>query len=208
MTNTDAAIAYIATTKLKIMEIWKHITGYEGLYQVSNMGRIKSLKYGKEKILKLGKNKKGYLNVLLHKDMRKSYRVNRLVAQAFLDNPNNLPEVNHKDEDKTNNRVENLEWCNHKYNSNYGSRINRIRKTLTNRKDLSKPIIQFTIDGELVRKWESGVQIKRELGFSNKNISRCIKRKTKIAYGYKWCYHYKSLWLKKHIPQIKLKKVA
>lgn len=92
------------------MEMWKPISGYEGLYEVSNFGRVKSLKFGKEKILTPG-NYKGYLSVQLCKDgKRKMMRVHRLVAEAFIPNPNKLETVNHKDEDKTNNSANNLEW--------------------------------------------------------------------------------------------------
>ena len=101
-------------------EIWKDILGYEGKYQVSNWGRVKSLNYnntGKEGIMKLTKDGNGYLQVQLHKDGKvKECRVNRLVAQAFLENPDNLPEVNHKDKNRSNNKLENLEWCDRKYN--------------------------------------------------------------------------------------------
>lgn len=187
------------------MENWKDIEGYPN-YQVSNLGRVKSLgnnKTRKEKILKSGKNNKGYLKVILYKEGKiKNYRVHRLVAQAFLDNPNNLSEVNHKDEDKTNNRVENLEWCTHQYNNNYGTHNEKVVKTL------SIPILQFSLDGEFIKKWDSATQVERELGFYQSSITKCCKGKQKTCGGYKWYYHYKSLWIKKHIPQIKLKKVA
>ena len=106
------------------MEIWKDIKGYEGLYQISNKGRVKSLgnnKTKKEKILSPGKHK-GYFYVSLYKNRKeKKYSIHRLVAQAFLPNPDNLPVVNHKDENKLNNNVENLEWCTQEYNVNYSS---------------------------------------------------------------------------------------
>lgn len=109
-----------------IIEEWKDVPNYEGLYQVSNLGRIKSLrdKNGKarEKILKLKLSKFGYYQICLCKNgKQKWYFVHRLVALAFIPNPNNLPQINHIDENKTNNYVENLEWCTSKYNSNYGT---------------------------------------------------------------------------------------
>lgn len=124
------------------MEEWKDIKGYENIYQVSNLGRVKRLSYVvknpgprangsmlkfKEHLLKPRKITHGYLSVMLYKNgVPKNYKIHRLVAQAFIPNLLNLPEVNHKDEDKTNNQVENLEWCTHIYNSNYGTRPKRI----------------------------------------------------------------------------------
>lgn len=117
-------------------EIWKDIEGYEGCYQVSNFGNVKSLNYmhtGKEQILKLKTKKSGYLQVNLCKDGKiKTYTIHRLVAKAFVENPDNLPQVNHIDEDKTNNRFDNLEWCDQKYNNNYGT--HNIRVTESRRK--------------------------------------------------------------------------
>lgn len=118
------------------MEIWKNIKGYEGYYEVSNYGRIKSLKdfRGRNRIyiLRQQKNKDGYNRVELHKDgKRKTYMVHRLVAEAFIPNPNNLPFINHKNEfEKDNNKVENLEWCTSKYNVNYGTKIDRTKEKL------------------------------------------------------------------------------
>lgn len=118
-------------------EIWKDIIGYEGLYQVSSLGRVRSLDrydsrncFWEGRILKLYTRKGGYLFVQLHLNGKgKNYLVHRLVAIAFIPNPDNLPEVNHLDEDKTNNRVENLEFCDRKYNINFGTRIDKVRNT-------------------------------------------------------------------------------
>ena len=118
-------------------EIWKDIEGYEGLYEVSSYGRVRSLgqfvnhnyggdAYRKGRILKPGLGSKKYLSVTLSKNgIQKQYSVHRLVAQAFIPNINNLPIINHKDEDRTNNSVDNLEWCDYKYNVNYGNRLNK-----------------------------------------------------------------------------------
>lgn len=116
-----------------IIEEWKDIKGYENKYQISNLGRVKALDYrrtGKEQIISI-KNNKGYSEVALWKDSkRKMFMVHRLVAQAFIPNPNNLPQVNHKDENKTNNIVENLEWCTQSYNNSYGTRLERVSSSL------------------------------------------------------------------------------
>ena len=119
-----------------INEIWKDIKGYEGLYQVSNLGRVKSLEKidfsghkRKCKILKLALNRYGYAYLTLSKNgNKKAYTVHRLVAESFIPNPNKLPFVNHKDENKSNNRVKNLEWCTHEYNINYGTCRERMSK--------------------------------------------------------------------------------
>ena len=161
-------------------EIWCSIKGFEGLYEVSDKGRVKSIGYGKERILKPGRNKDGYLLVSLYKNIEKICYVHRLVAQTFIPNPNNLPQVNHKDENKTNNSVQNLEWCDRKYNVNYGTRNQMVSMKL------SKPILQFTKSGEFVKEWKSATDVQRNLGYSNQHISSCCKGKLKSAYNFIW----------------------
>lgn len=121
-------------------EIWKDIQGYEGLYMISNYGNVKSLgnnKSRKEKILNPRTNTKGYKQIALCKNnKRKYYSIHKLVALHFIPNPNNLSEINHKDENKNNNSIENLEYCDHKYNMNYGTRTERARNKTKGREGL------------------------------------------------------------------------
>lgn len=110
------------------MEEWKAVPGYEGLYEVSNIGNVRNVR--RNTLLKLSKNNYGYIQVWLYKNgIRNRFQVHRIVAQAFLPNIDDLPQVNHKDEDKTNNNVTNLEWCDAKYNTNFGTRNIRRRET-------------------------------------------------------------------------------
>ena len=168
-------------------EIWKPILNYEGLYEVSNWGRVKSLKFGKERILKPGTNKYGYLIVILCKNGKvKSFSVHRLVAEAFLPNPHNYPCVNHKDECKTNNNVNNLEWCTYTYNNNYGTKIERISKNRDTSKYF-KPILQYTLDGVFVREWKSIAEAGRN-GFNQGHITDCCRgvRQTHKGFIFKY----------------------
>ena len=162
---------------MKGKEIWKDILGYEGKYMVSNWGRVKSLNYhrtGKEKILKGCDNGDSYLRVMLYKDGKgKKYRVNRLVAQAFISNPDNLPEVNHKDKVRTNNCVDNLEWCTTQYNIDYS---------------LSKAIIGINKVSGLILEFPSIAEAERQTGISKGNICSCLKGNYKSAGGYVWFY--------------------
>lgn len=167
-------------------EIWCPIKGYEGLYEVSDKGRVRSLKFGKERILNPHNNSCGYHQVILCKNVEyKAYLVHRLVAQTFIPNPDNLPQVNHKDEDKENNKVENLEWCSKKYNINYGSRNQRVSDKMTNGK-LSKSVLQYSKSGEFIQEWKSTMDVKRNLGYNQGNISSCCTGKLGCAYGYVW----------------------
>lgn len=169
-------------------EIWKDIDDYEGHYQVSNLGNVKSLKFGKEKILKPHDNGIGYLQVKLCKNGQKEQPlVHQLVAQAFIPNPQNLPEVNHKDENKTNNSVENLEWVSSKENTNFGTRNLRVAEKLING-ILAKKVLQYTKNGTFIREWPSLMEIERQTEFHYQNICACCLGKLKSAYGYVWRY--------------------
>lgn len=184
------------------MEIWKDIKGYEGLYQVSNQGRVKSLeryKIGRfgikyrvnEKIIIPHQDKYGYIRVGIYKDgVERTIRIHKLVAEVFIPNPNNYTEINHIDEDKTNNRVENLEWCSRSYNVRYGSRLDKVSKALQGHYNTkcSKSVLCV----ELNRKFPSSMEAERWLGIhkAHSNICKCCigKPKYKTAYGYHWRY--------------------
>lgn len=167
------------------MEEFRDIKDYEGLYQVSNFGKVKN---SKGLILKGSKDKYGYLRVLLSKERKKKkYRVHRLVSEAFIDNLNNYSYVNHKDENKQNNCVDNLEWCTVKYNVNYGTAIERRSKKLINRKDQSKSVLQYTKEGKFVREWRSTRECARN-GFAQGAVSACCRGKLKSHKGFIWKY--------------------
>lgn len=157
-------------------EIWKDVPGYVGSYQVSNLGKIKSLsrfngRYScKEQILKPRSDKKGYLRISLYKNNKiKNFFVHRLVAMAFIPNPDNLPQINHKNEIKTDNRVENLEWCSAYYNMNFGKRPDLY----------SKPIKQIKGNIEII--YKSISEAERQTGVARSNIVFCAKGGMKTA---------------------------
>ena len=173
-------------------EEWRDVVGYEGLYQVSSKGRVKSLNYrrtGKEKVLKLGKDNNGYLTVGLHKEGKVKWcTVHRLVATAFIPNIENLPEVNHIDECKTNSNVENLEWCTREYNISYGTKNKRAAEANTGKPKLSKPVIAISKESGLIMEYPSVREASRQTGISNGNIVNCCKGKRKSCGGYYWMY--------------------
>lgn len=168
-------------------EIFVPIKGYEGLYEVSNLGRIKSFKNGSQ-ILKPVITKKGYFTIVLCLNgVPKRFLIHRLVAQAFIPNPDNLPFVNHKDEVKTNNVVTNLEWCTAKYNSNYGTSKERqsekLRGVLNTK--TSKPVEAYNDDGKIIYTFPSLMEAHRH-GFDFRLVSAVCRGKHITHKGLHW----------------------
>lgn len=168
----------------KEIEVWKDIPKFEGLYQASNLGKIKSLPKlvnnrfkdisKAERILKPSKAKNGYLRVVLVKNGAKKYMsVHRLIAITFLPNNFGLEQVNHKNKNKEDNRVENLEWCTSKYNTRYS---------------VAKKIEQYDLDGKYIKTWNCIRDVENELSIKNNNLNHCLKNKNKTAGGYIWRY--------------------
>lgn len=174
-------------------EVWKPIIGYEGLYKISSLGRVMShfklLSVPESKgIVKLGKNKHGYLQIYLTKDGKAKYHaVHRLVAKAFIPNPQNMPFVNHLNEIKDDNRACNLEWCDAKYNTNYGTCIERRANRQRNNHG-SKSVEQLTMDCELLNVYPSIMEASRITGVPARAICATCKGYQHSAYGYKWKY--------------------
>lgn len=167
------------------MEIWKEISGTNGAYLVSNLGRVKSNKTGI--ILKPQPRRHGYLAVWLYDNgVSKRVSVHRLVAEAFCERMPGKNEVNHINENKQDNRAANLEWCTHSENCKAGTLPLRKGEAFTNGKR-SKPICQYTMNGELVRTYPSIAEATR-CGFPGGNVLHCIQGKYSHAYGYLWRY--------------------
>ena len=167
-------------------EIWKEVPGWEGYYEASNLGNIRRMK--NQRMLKPKTNKGGYLYVGLTRNNKTQwFFVHRLIASAFLPNPGNLPFINHKSEVKTDNSLANLEWCDTKYNNNYGTRNERIseRNKATSNK---KAVQQCDMDGNVLAVYESQKEAERATGIAQRNISNCcrgLEHHLSVG-GYKW----------------------
>ncbi len=169
-------------------EIWKEVEEFDGNYLISNLGRLKSksriVKHPKgtcilkEKILSQVKTKKGYIEFqITYNGKHYSRKAHRLVANAFIDNPDNKPQINHINGNKTDNRVENLEWC-----TNSENQIHAVKNDLKP----TRRVLQYDLDGKFIREWKSATDAGRELGVPYRAIlSNCIGR-NKTAYGYQW----------------------
>lgn len=189
------------------MEEWRDIKGYEGLYQVSNFGRVKALdrvihtlRHNKyydrvipEHIMSNTLNNKGYFKVALTNGSgtKKNISVHRLVAEAFIPNTYNKPCINHKDENKTNNKVENLEWCTVWENNTYGTKYKRIgeKSSMTPHSWLYRPVLQYTITGNFIKEYKSLREAAINIGAkSTAGIQSCCVGRLKSSMGYIWKY--------------------
>lgn len=166
-----------------MQEIWRDIPSFNGVYQVSNIGRVKSFKKGKERILSQSLTR-GYPSVTLTDENGKhaTYLVHRLVGFAFIPNPNGYKEINHKDENKTNNNIDNLEWCTREYNMSY--KTARLRQGIS----YGKPVEQIIIDNIVIAKYCSAEVAAKINDIDSSSIHKCCKGKRQFAGGYYWRY--------------------
>ncbi|MGN0558368.1 MAG: NUMOD4 domain-containing protein [Acutalibacteraceae bacterium] len=179
-----------------VLEVWKDIDGYEELYQVSNTGKVRSLRYkNRDEVreLFLKPHNQGYLQVELHKNgKRKMFTVHRLVAMAFVDGYGEGKVVNHIDENKQNNVSTNLEWVSASQNVLHSISHRRSVKTRNYPKFHARTdkqeVIQISLDGKVIKHWKSSIEVKEKLGYSDWSIKQCCRRKRKTAYGYRWQY--------------------
>ena len=173
-------------------EIWLDIKNYEGLYQVSDFGRVKSLKSNKEKILKPFARPNGYLGVTLSKKGKSITKsIHRIVAETFISNQNKLLQVNHKDGNKQNNNVNNLEWCTAQENIKHSWKngLSRVTEGMREHcKVYNKKVMQYDKNENFIKEWESASEAGRKLNIFQQSIVACLKNRTKTAGGYIWRY--------------------
>ena len=178
-------------------EIFVPINGYEELYEIGNLGTIRSLpKYRGTNYtcpipaqnMKWKDNGRGYMQVSLCKaSKKKQHYVHILVATHFVNNPDNLPEVNHADGNKMNNAFHNLEWATRKSNEEHAWRIG-LKNMKGDKHHASKRVLQFDLNGNIIQEWTNGNEVMNTLGFANCHISKCCRGLAKTAYGFKWQY--------------------
>lgn len=185
------------------LEIWKDIYGCDGFFQVSNLGNVRVLEHVhhcrrnrsfliRGRTLPKVKMNTGYLGAHIRRNNRpKLVNIHRLVAQAFIPNPQNKPTVNHIDFDRKNNRVDNLEWCTHAENNSHSRNSGRPRKVPKVTTALYKPVLQLDLEGRVIKRYASIKQADRETGIPSTIIVRCAKGKLKATKGFKWCYEEK-----------------
>lgn len=180
------------------IEIWKDIEGYEGMYQVSSMGRVRSLdrvkpnsggQIAKGSLKKFGDNGNGYKTVNLYKNNKSCMKyVHRLVASAFIPNPNKFPIINHKDEDKSNNRHDNLEWCTQKYNANYGTHTRRVKESYIANGN-NRPIDVYDMSGRFIKTYDCSNEVCKELDIKRRALYLSCQGVTKSCKGYRFAFH-------------------
>lgn len=191
---------------MKNKEIWKDIYfeengviwDYRGLYQVSNLGRVKSLKfycnankkyYDRELILKLRKDKYGYMRVMLSKDNKRYFfTVHKLVGKTFLDNPNSLPQINHINGIKSDNRIRNLEYCTAKENTRHAFKIGLCKRKHRGEHHFARRVIQYDLLENFIKRWDCIMDIEEQLKINGSNIGQCCRGKRKTAGGFRWEY--------------------
>lgn len=177
---------------MQSQEIWKPVVGYEDRYLVSSKGEIMSLRWegsNQQRILKHRHCTSGYEGVDLYKNGKaRPVMIHRVVAEAFIPNPNNYPCVNHKNEDKTDNRAENLEWCSYGYNNSYNGKGKRVQQSRRERGTMGRAVLQMTLDGVVVKRYPTITDAVRETG--NRGIWTCCSnpKLRKTASGYRWVY--------------------
>lgn len=177
--------SYTPFEEPKEKEEWKDCLGYENLYQVNKKGDVRSCHNGKWHILSAGISKRGYRHFLFHKDgKRKNVRGCRLVAEAYIPNPYNLPFVNHKDENPANDCVENLEWCTCEYNNNYGTLPERRSKF----NPKNRPVCMFDVDGTFIKEFYNVHEAAKYVGGNHPCLSRCCSGQVFCYKGYIWRY--------------------
>ena len=167
------------------MQIWKDIEGYKGHYQISNYGNVRSLK--KDAFLMKGAYLKGYKIISLWKNgIGKMFRIHRLVAAAFIPNPENKPCIDHIDGNRTNNHADNLRWVTAKENSNNYNAPNTYKGKKINKG--GKAVLQYDLEGNFIKEWVTTMEIQRQLNYHRSNISNCCNGLVKTAYNYIWRY--------------------
>lgn len=165
-----------------MIEEWRDIEGYSGRYQISNLGNVRTNDFnhsGKMRLMRIATGTRGYKQICLTKNNKRSTkRIHRLVAEAFIPNPHNYPTVNHIDENKSNNRSDNLEWCSFEYNTKYGTRTERT----------GNPVLQMTMNGEVIGTYVSSKEAERQVGVDHTHILNCChgKKHCISAGGFKW----------------------